>query len=410
VLRDAIRRVDDDGAGIGVLILGLDRFREVNETLGHRRGDVVLEEAARRLAALARPGDMVARLGGDEFALVLNPVAGVGECAVLADAAIAAFKAPIWISGVELDIGAHVGIACSPEHGRSVETLLRHADVALDKAKGSHELKVVYRDDFDDTGLEQLALLGELRRAIDDGELRLHFQPQIELATGRLRGVEALVRWQHPERGLLAPGVFIGAAERTGVIRPLTTWVLVAALDQADRWRAAGVDLTVAVNLSARSITPELPAELAALLKGRSSAGALELEITETMDVADADETLAVLEEIRGLGIRLAVDDFGTGFASLAHLKRLPVSAIKIDRSFVTEMDHDESDRAIVRSTVDLARHLGLLVIAEGVETASARDELRDLGCHLAQGYVISRPLTADALDRWRAAQGVPSA
>jgi diguanylate cyclase (GGDEF)-like protein len=406
-LREALDRAGGDG--IGVLILGLARFREVNETLGHRRGDVVLCEAGRRLDALARPGDVVARLGGDEFALVLNPVGGAGEAAVLADAAIAALERPFSIGGVELDIGARVGIACYPEHGGSVDALLRHADVALDKAKGGREAKVVYRHDFDEHGLERLALLSDLRRAIDEGGLQLRFQPQVELATGRLRGVEALVRWQHPERGLLSPRDFIGPAEHTGVIHPLTMWVLNEALDQADRWLAAGLDLTVAVNLSARTITGDLPRAIAAQLEGRRSAGSLELEITETIDVADADEALAVLHELTGLGIRLSVDDFGTGFASLAYLKRLPVSAIKIDRSFVTEMDHDDSDRAIVRSTIDLARHLGMLVIAEGVETTTALEELRELGCHLAQGYVISPPLTAEALDRWRAAQGVPS-
>jgi diguanylate cyclase (GGDEF)-like protein len=407
-LREAVDRAGADG--IGVLILGLDRFREINETLGHRRGDVVLCEAGRRLNALARPGDVVARLGGDEFALMLNPVGGPGEAAVLADAAIASLERPVSIGGVELDIGARVGIACYPEHGRSVDALLRHADVALDKAKGGRDAKVIYRHDFDEHGLERLALLAELRRAIDEGGLQLHFQPQVELATGALRGVEALVRWHHPQRGLLSPRDFIGPAEHTGVIHPLTMWVIDEALDQADRWLAAGVELTVAVNLSARSITGDLPRRIAERLAGRRSARALELEITETVDVADADEALAVLHELTGLGIRLSVDDFGTGFASLAYLKRLPVSAIKIDRSFVTEMEHDESDRAIVRSTIDLARHLKMLVIAEGVETVTALEELRELGCHLAQGYVISPPLTADALDRWRAAQGVPSA
>ena len=225
----------------------------------------------------------------------------------------------------------------------------------------------MYSEAFDEHGVERLTLVAELGRAIDAGELELVFQPQVELATGRLRAVEALVRWPHPERGELSPEAFIEPAEHTGVIRPLTLWVIQSALAQAERWRARGLDLRVAVNLSVRSITPELPRELAIILEGRQ--GQLELEITETVGMVDAEGSLAVLEQLTALGIRLSVDDFGTGFSSLAYLKQLPGRAIKIDRSFVMEMDRDASDRAIVRSTVDLARHLGMEVVAEGVES-----------------------------------------
>jgi EAL domain-containing protein (putative c-di-GMP-specific phosphodiesterase class I) len=295
------------------------------------------------------------------------------------------------------------GIACYPEHGTTFDALLRHADVALGRAKASHRPALVYADAFDEHGVERLTLVAELGRAIDAGELELVFQPQVELATGRLCAVEALVRWPHPERGELSPEAFIEPAEHTGVIRPLTLWVIQSALAQADRWRAAGLDLRVAVNLSVRSITPELPRELAIILEGRQ--GQLELEITETVGMVDAEGSLAVLEQLTALGIRLSVDDFGTGFSSLAYLKQLPVSAIKIDRSFVMEMDRDSSDRAIVRSTVDLARHLGMEVVAEGVESDASLAELRALGCHLAQGFAISPPLGAEALAAW-AAQG----
>jgi EAL domain-containing protein (putative c-di-GMP-specific phosphodiesterase class I) len=309
------------------------------------------------------------------------------------------------IRGVDLDIGARAGIAVHPGHGRSVDALLRHADVALDKAKTARRDWMAYEHDFDEHSLERLALVSELRRAIDGDELVLHFQPQVELTTGRVRGVEALVRWDHPERGLLAPHDFIEPAEHTGLIRPLTLWVVDAALEQSDRWRAQGLDLPVAVNLSVRSITPDLPRDLAALLARRGGAGVrLELEITETVGVEDAAEALVVLEALTGLGIRLSVDDFGTGFSSLAYLKQLPVSAIKIDRSFVMDMEHDPSDRAIVRSTVDLARHLGMEVVAEGVESEAALEELRELGCHLAQGFLISPPLPGEELARWLAA------
>jgi diguanylate cyclase (GGDEF)-like protein len=393
-LRYALRRGERRGDRVAVLLVELERFKEVNGTLGHRRGDLVLVEAARRLDALARPGDLVGRMAGGEFALVLAPGAEVER---MAAEVVAALREPVAVRGVELDVGAAVGVAVHPRDGRSVDELLRHADVALERAKGERKRWVAYEPRFDEHGLERLALVADLSRAIEEEELELFFQPKVALDGGALRGVEALVRWPHPERGLLAPEEFIEPAEHTGVIRPLTMWVVREALAQADRWRAEGLDVPVAVNLSVRSITPELPGELAEVVRGRP----LELEITETVGMGDADEALAVLEQLTALGIRLSVDDFGTGFSSLAYLKRLPVSAIKIDRAFVTEMEHDPSDRAIVRSTVDLARHLGLEVVAEGVETEEAFEELRALGCDLAQGFAISPPLPAAELREW---------
>jgi diguanylate cyclase (GGDEF)-like protein len=399
VLERALHRAARQGGQVGVLMIGLERFKEINETLGHRRGDLVLVEVARRLSAVAGERDVAARLGGDEFALILGRVSGVEGCVAAAERVLQALSAPVMIRGVDLDVAAAVGIACQPEHGTTFDALLRHADVALGRAKASHRQALVYTDAFDEHGVERLTLVAELGRAIDAGELELVFQPQIDLATGRLAAVEALVRWPHPERGELSPEAFIEPAEHTGVIRPLTLWVIQSALAQADRWRAAGLDLRVAVNLSVRSITPELPRELAIILEGRQ--GQLELEITETVGMVDAEGSLAVLEQLTALGIRLSVDDFGTGFSSLAYLKQLPVSAIKIDRSFVMEMDRDSSDRAIVRSTVDLARHLGMEVVAEGVESDASLAELRVLGCHLAQGFAISPPLGAEALAAW---------
>ena len=401
VLERALHRAERQGEQVGVLMIGLTRFKEINETLGHRRGDLVLAEVARRLADVAGPGDVAARLGGDEFALILGRAAGVQGCVAVAERVLALLAEPVTIRGVELDVAATAGIACHPEHGETFDALLRHANVALGHAKAAGPAAVVYSDAFDEHGVERLTLVAELGRAIDADELELVFQPQVELDTGRLRSVEALVRWRHPERGELSPEAFIEPAEHTGVIRRLTLWVVRSALAQADSWRAAGLDLRVAVNLSVRSITPELPRELAAVLDGRE--GQLELEITETVGMEDAEGSLAVLEELRALGIRLSVDDFGTGFSSLAYLKQLPVSAIKIDRSFVMEMDSEASDRAIVRSTVDLARHLGMEVVAEGVESEAALAELRALGCHLAQGFAISPPLGAQALEAWAA-------
>ena len=403
-LRYALRRGERRGDEVAVLLVELERFKEVNGTLGHRRGDLVLVEAARRLDALARPGDIVARMAGGEFALVLAPVAGDEEAGRVAADVVAALREPVDVRGVELDVGAAVGVACHPRDGRTFDALLRHADVALERAKVTRGRWIAYEPGFDEHGLERLALVADLTRAIEAEELELYFQPKVALEDGALRGVEALVRWRHPERGLLAPEEFIEPAEHTGLIRPLTMWVVREALDQAERWRAEGLELPVAVNLSVRSITPELPGELAAILDGRDVP--LELEITETVGMGDADEALAVLEQLTALGIRLSVDDFGTGFSSLAYLKRLPVSAIKIDRSFVTEMDSDDSDRAIVRSTIDLARHLGMEVVAEGVETEAALAELRALGCHVAQGFLISPPLPVAQLRAWLDAGG----
>ncbi len=403
VLQRALDRAGRQDGDVGVLMIGLDRFKEINETLGHRRGDLVLAEVARRLSTVAGPRDVAARLGGDEFALILGSVDGVEGCVAAAERVLAALAAPVMIRGVELDVAAAAGVACHPEHGATFDALLRHADVALGRAKTSHRPAVVYSDAFDEHGVERLTLVAELGRAIDADELELVFQPQVELATGRLLAVEALVRWPHPERGQLSPEAFIEPAEHTGVIRRLTLWVIQSALAQADRWRMSGLDLRVAVNLSVRSITPELPRELAIILEGHD--GGLELEITETVGMIDAEGSLAVLEELRALGIRLSVDDFGTGFSSLAYLKQLPVSAIKIDRSFVMEMDSEASDRAIVRSTIDLARHLGMEVVAEGVESEASLAELRALGCHMAQGFAISPPLGAAALEAWAAEQ-----
>jgi len=407
LLERALHRAGRQGWQVGVLMIGLDRFKEINETLGHRRGDLVLAEVAKRLSNVAGPRDAAARLGGDEFALILGRVGGVEECVAVAERALATLAVPVMIRGVELDVGATAGIACHPEHGSTFDALLRHADVARSRAIAAHRPVVVYSADFDEHGVERLTLVSELGSAIDADQLELVFQPQVELETGRLRAVEALVRWPHPERGELSPEAFIEPAEHTGVIRRLTLWVIQSALAQSERWRAAGLDLRVAVNLSVRSITPDLPRDLAIILEGHDPAK-LELEITETVGMVDAEGSLAVLEQLTALGVRLSVDDFGTGFSSLAYLKQLPVSAIKIDRSFVMEMDSEASDRAIVRSTVDLARHLGMEVVAEGVESEASMAELRALGCHLAQGFAISPPLGAEALAAW-AAHGRPA-
>jgi diguanylate cyclase (GGDEF)-like protein len=397
-LRDAaVRR-----RRVALLFMDLDGFKEINDTLGHQHGDLLLQKVADRLRGASREGDLVARLGGDEFAILLPDVSELDDCSEVARRMLDALKGQMQVQGVDLDVRASVGVACFPDHGHDVDTLLRRADMAMYKAKDARSGHELYDARLNEHTPERLALVGELRHAIEHHELLLEYQPKVALADGRVRGVEALVRWDHPEQGRLSPAEFVGLAEHTGLIRPLTMWVARAAVRQTQQWRADGLDLPVAVNLSARSLTRDLPEDLAVVLTEYGAAGSdLELELTETTMMANPEEALEVLEALAALGIRLSVDDFGTGYSSLGYLKRLPVSEIKIDRSFVRDMDVDTSDRGIVRSTIDLARHLQLDVVAEGVESAAVLSELQELGCTYAQGFFISRPLAAEAVTSW---------
>jgi diguanylate cyclase (GGDEF)-like protein len=400
-LRSALDSQDGDGP-VAMLLMDLDGFKEINDTLGHRHGDLLLRQVAGRLREGTRSSDLVARLGGDEFAVLIPAPGGVEECVAVAQRLLDGLEGPIEIEGVDLDVRASVGIAMTSAEGDKVDGLLSRADVAMYHAKETGKGWAVYSDELNVHTPERLALVADLRRGIERDELILHYQPKVALATGRLQGVEALVRWRHPERGVLPPGDFVGLAEHTGLVRPLTRWVVREALAQSHRWRDQGLEVTVAVNLSVRALTRELPRDIAALLAEAGAPGGwLELEITETMVMHNPDEALEILEGLADLGISLAVDDFGTGYSSLGYLKRLPVREIKIDRSFVTNMDRDDSDRAIVRSTIDLARHLGLQVVAEGVESAAVLAELRELGCASAQGFHFSPPVAHDALLAW---------
>ena len=387
---DASRR---SGGGAAVLLADLDRFKEVNDTLGHHIGDKLLRAVGERLREWLRDGDTVARLGGDEFAVLLPEARGVDEAREVADRLLAVLRAPFLVDGVALEMGASVGIACFPEHGQDSTRLLQCADVAMYTAKVAHRT-MTYDAALDVNTPERLALYGELRRGIDEGQLTLHYQPRVDIDTRRVVGAEALVRWHHPDRGLVQPDDFIPLAEQTGLIRPMTLWVLRTALRDCVRWRAAGHELSVAVNLSVRSLLDDgLAAEVAELLDESGLPPlALELEITETTAMADPGRSLVVLGELHALGLRLALDDYGTGHSSLAYLNELPVDTLKIDRSFVTAMDTSSQDATIVRSTIDLARNLGLQVVAEGVETRTSWQTLTHLGCDSAQGYWLARP------------------
>jgi EAL domain-containing protein (putative c-di-GMP-specific phosphodiesterase class I) len=329
--------------------------------------------------------------------VVTRPLGDVGEAQRLGHELLEALRPQAHLGGIELDVRATVGIASHPRDGADAELLLVHAAMALHAGKADGRPVVVFDHASDRMSPERLALAGELRRAIEGGELLLHYQPKLDLRTSEISGVEALVRWQHPHRGLLMPDQFMELAERTGLVRPLTAWTLEEAAAQQMRWSSRGVDLTVAVNISARALTTDLPGAVAALVTAHPGAR-LELELTETMIIDGAADAMAVVDELAALGVRLAVDDFGTGYASLSYLKRLPVHEVKIDRGFVTAMDTDQGDRAIVRATLDLSHRLGLDVVAEGVESESVLEDLRALGCHYAQGFAVGRPMDADAI------------
>jgi diguanylate cyclase (GGDEF)-like protein len=411
-MEDALTAAERNGEPAALLLIDLDRFKEVNDTLGHDSGDRLLEEVAVRLREVVRRGDTLARLGGDEFAVLLRGIPHRGLAAELAGRLQDALARPFTLNGVVAALDASIGIAHCPEHGTDVHTLVQRADVAMYDAKRSRTSIETYSPERDPYSAERLQLRGELRAAIGAGELVLHYQPKVDVVSQRVIGVEALVRWQHPVHGLLPPVAFIPLAERTGAISDLTRWVLDAALAQARVWSDAGLDLTMAVNLAAANIADAtLPDAVAALLERHGIAGdRLECEISEHTVMADPRRAMGILERLRALGVRLSLDDFGTGHSSLSYLKRLPLDEVKIDRSFVMGMTEDDNDAAIVRTTIDLARNLGLEVVAEGVESQQILDDLSSLSCDVAQGFFLSRPLPAAELDGWLAARATQSA
>jgi len=406
-MEDAIAGARRSGGMAALLLIDLDRFKEVNDTLGHDYGDRLLIEVAQRLRDTIRRSDTLARLGGDEFAVLLGGLPDRAAAIELAGRLQDALARPFSLDGVVAVLDASIGVAFCPDHGDDVNLLVQRADVAMYDAKRSRTAIETYSEARDPYSSERLQLLAELRAAIRAGELVLHYQPKVAVGSGVVLGVEALVRWEHPTRGLLLPGDFVPLAERTGAIGDLTRWVLDTALAQSRAWRDAGRDLTMAVNLAAPNIVDEALPELvrARLARWRVPGDRLECEISEHTVMADPNRAIAVLERLRALGVRLSLDDFGTGHSSLTYLKRLPIDEVKIDRSFVIGMAEDADDAAIVRSTIDLARHLGLTVVAEGVESAAILHDLAELSCDVAQGFHLSPPLPVAALDAWLAAR-----
>jgi diguanylate cyclase (GGDEF)-like protein len=391
------------GQRTAVMLIDLDDFKRVNDTLGHHKGDVLLQAAAQRLRAALRTDDLVARLGGDEFAIVA-PGLPTDEAALeMAADLVRVLSQPVDVDGVPVDVGASVGIAMHPDQGDTIEALIQRADVAMYDAKRHKLGAVVYRSDYHGMTEDwKLGLATGLREAIEGRELILHFQPEVDLASGEMCGVEALVRWPHPEFGLLMPDAFLPLAEERGLMRSLTALVVDLALEQCRRWLDEGRRLPVAVNLAPRDLTTETLRLVTDRLAAWDVPGELLcLELTEHSLATDQVRATEVLSRLADLGVTLAVDDFGTGYSSLAFLRHFPIHTLKIDRAFVANMTLSPTDEAIVRSTVELAHTLGLSVVAEGVEDAATLDHLVAMGCESAQGFFFSRPVPAAAAWAW---------
>ncbi|HLJ67795.1 MAG TPA: EAL domain-containing protein [Chloroflexota bacterium] len=392
---------------VALLLMDLDRFKEVNDTFGHHYGDAMLRQLGARLMQVVRKCDTIARLGGDEFAAILPGTDARGAIAV-ADKLLATLVDPFAVEGYHLSVSGSVGIALFPSHGMEATTLLRLADVAMYNAKRARSGYAVYDVEQDQYSPDRLTLVGDLRHAIEHGELVLHYQPMVDLRTGETSRVEALVRWNHPVRGLVPPFQFVSLAEETGLIEPLTLWVAREAFRQCYTWRKARRNITVSINLSAQSLYDPLLVDFLSRRMRESgvSPAWLEVEITESAIMVDSSRSRDLLHRLHAMGVSISIDDFGTGYSSLAYLKELPVDEIKIDRSFVSGMPTDVNDAVIVRSVIDLGHNLGLDVVAEGVEDQHALRMLTDMGCDRAQGFYLGPPMTVHQLDCWFRGEG----
>ena len=396
---ESLRWISGSSRQLALLLLDLDRFKEVNDTLGHRTGDQLLKLVALRLQESLEGIDaMLARLGGDEFAILLRVVSNADQATEMAARLVEVLRQPIEVEGIFIELGGSIGVAVYPQHGGTSHALLRCADVAMYAAKSSSTSVSLYDNSHDAHNPRRLAMITELGTAIRGEQLVLHYQPRFQLQESRWCSTEALVRWQHPRLGFIPPGEFVQFAETSELIRPLTLWVARQATRQLSEWQQGGLPISTSINLSTRNLLDiTLPDALAELIQEyRLQPGTLELEITETALMTDPDRAMQVIARLAGLGMRMSIDDFGTGYSSLAYLKRLPLHSLKIDRSFVRDMLHDDQDAIIVRSTIGLAHSLGLQVVAEGVEDLATLHRLREFGCDEAQGYILSRPQPAD--------------
>jgi diguanylate cyclase (GGDEF)-like protein/PAS domain S-box-containing protein len=401
-IRQSILLAQREHHQLALLVMDLDRFKEINDTLGHQYGDQVLQQVSERMRHALRESDTIARLGGDEFAILL-PNTGLNQAKAIADKLLRVTEDPIEIGAQMLHVGGSIGITLYPQHGEDEVTLLQRADVAMYVAKREHLGSAVYDPSSDQHSLRNLALLGELRGAIERDQLLLYFQPKIDLRTGKVYGVESLVRWQHPQHGLMLPDEFVPLAEQTGLIAPLSLWALKSSLNVCNEYQCAQLNLDVAVNLSVRNLhDPRFPNKVARLIdETGTDPRHLRLEITETAIMADPGRALDVLNRLSVMGVKLSIDDFGTGYSSLAHLKQMPVDELKIDKEFVMGMLEDESDAVIVRSIIDLAHNIGIKVVAEGVESKALYERLKEMGCDSVQGYYMCTPVPVDELMEW---------
>jgi diguanylate cyclase (GGDEF)-like protein len=388
----------DADRGPGLVLIDLDHFKDINDTLGHPVGDVLLRNVADRLSATLPDAAVAHRLGGDEFAVVVHGDLEASEA--LAQSLLASLETPILVGDLELLVRGSAGVATAPEHGTDAATLMKNADIALYQAKLERDRTQVYSPRFDVNTVERLQLLSDLRTALEVGQLTVAYQPQVDLVDRRVVAVEALIRWRHPTRGQVPPDSFIPLAENSGLIAQLTAYVLDRALVTLAGWRALGHDIRMSVNLSARQLSDQtLPGQVGAALERHGvPARSLVLEVTETGILADPGRVDVVIAALRALGVAIAVDDYGTGQASLNYLKRLEIDELKVDRSFVSDMGRDRLDYVIVRSTIGLARDLGLRVIAEGIQEESTAVALRELGCGVGQGYHLGRPTTPEEI------------
>jgi diguanylate cyclase (GGDEF)-like protein/PAS domain S-box-containing protein len=387
---------------VALLIIDLDHFKEVNDAFGHQAGDQLLRQVGQRFSGELRETDTVARLGGDEFAVVLQST-DVDGARLVADKLLATLEQPLVIEAQALDVGASIGIAVYPDHADSADSMMRRADIAMYIAKRSRRTHATYAPESDGPGDSRLALMAQLRHAINGEGLTLHYQPIVRLQDGGVERVEALVRWQRPGHGLVPPAEFITFAEQTGLIQPLTHWVLAAGLRQCVRWFATGHQIGIAVNVSMRNLLdPQLPEHIGRILSETGAVpGWLTLEITESTIMAESQRTMETLRKLRGMGVRLSIDDFGTGYSSLAYLHRLPVHEMKIDQSFIRGLTTDQTSEAIVLAAVDLGHKLRLAVVAEGIEDKTTWQRVRDCRIDYGQGYYLARPDVADSLGKW---------
>ncbi len=389
-----------------LMLMDLDHFKEINDTLGHPAGDEVLRQVGARLTPLLRDSDTLARLGGDEFAVLLPEVTNGLQAAQKVAATISeALARPFTYAGQELYLGVGIGIALYPEHGNDMDTLMSCADLAMYSSKHKGIGPGVFQHETTDRMANQFQLASDLRRALDREEFVLYYQPKVGLQDGRVYGVEALIRWLHPEQGLILPDQFIALAERSGLIHPMTDWIIQTIAAQSRLWEKAGNNLSIAINVSASSFqNPKLLQNLHDTLGdglSQERSGRFEIEITENTLMADIGHGSHVLRQLREIGVATAIDDFGTGYSSLAYLRRLPIHSIKLDKSFILNMAHDATDAAIVRSTIDLAHNLGYAVVAEGVENRETLDLLRSMNCNSAQGFFMGHPIPAEAIPQW---------